>query len=343
VVRDFAGEEIASQMVGLRLSLVPQTPDGSAIYSEDHSVQTNEFGLVTVIVGGGQPVLGSFAAIDWSGGVFFLRTELDAEGGTDYVLIGSTQLMSVPFALYAQQSANGGQQGPEGPMGPQGEPGPAGPQGPPGENGEPGVGISGVTDNNNGTFTFQFTDGTTFTTSDLTGPPGGSDGSQGIFTVGGSTQFSPEFYFFSPLNSIHVITLNGGYGAFSPQSSLIEKAPYSIYRAYRPTQLISAHIYGLMTFSGDLEGCLPEDITFQLINQDGQPLSSSVTINAALPGPAYEEINLELTSNQVLAPGTFVFLRATMTLNSPPQFEIGVNCYDWGVGMVFDMELQTVD
>ena len=130
VIRDAAGNLVANEPVGVRVSILQYSPDGSAVYSETHNRATNANGLVTMEIGAGTVVSGSFSNIDWASGPYFLKIETDVNGGTNYTLAGTQQMLSVPYALYAATSGNG-----EGPQGPQGEIGPAGPQGPQGEQG----------------------------------------------------------------------------------------------------------------------------------------------------------------------------------------------------------------
>ena len=133
VIRDAAGNLVANEPVGVRISILQYTPDGSAVYSETHYRGTNANGLVTMEIGAGTVVSGSFSNIDWASGPYFLKIETDVNGSTNYTLAGTQQMLSVPYALYAAASGNG--EGPQGPAGPQGETGPAGPQGPQGERG----------------------------------------------------------------------------------------------------------------------------------------------------------------------------------------------------------------
>ena len=65
---------------------------------------TNENGLVTLEIGGGTPVIGTFAGIDWSTGVFFIKTEIDLSGGASYSIEGTSQLLSVPYALHSKNA-----------------------------------------------------------------------------------------------------------------------------------------------------------------------------------------------------------------------------------------------
>ena len=131
--------------VGVRITILQGGANGTMVYQETHTTVTNANGLMTLEIGGGTVVNGEFATIDWANGPFFLKTETDPDGGTNYTIEGTQQLLSVPYALYAATSGNGegpaGPQGEQGPAGPQGEQGPAGPQGdqgPAGPQGEQG-------------------------------------------------------------------------------------------------------------------------------------------------------------------------------------------------------------
>jgi hypothetical protein len=267
VVRDAGNTILNNQAVGLRLTIQQGAIGGTTVYAETFAPTTNAYGLVNLEIGNGTVVSGTFANIDWSAGPYFMETAVDVSGGTNYSVMGTSQLMSVPYALYAKTSGNG--QGPAGPQGiqgpagedgtngldgatgpqgaegldginglsayqvwiglgntgtetdfinsltgpqgaqgiqgiagingavgatgPQGIQGIDGPQGPAGNNGMNGAngldgnGITSTTDNGDGTFTFTYNDGSTFTTFDLTGPQGaiGAQGPQGIQGIDG--------------------------------------------------------------------------------------------------------------------------------------------------------------
>jgi len=133
VVRNAAGDLVKNTSVGMRTTIHKGADNGPEVYKEIYNPNpsTNANGLVTVQVGGGIAINGSIAAIDWSAGPYFIRTETDPSGGTNYTVSGASQLLSVPYALYAEKAASGTL----GPQGPQGPAGPAGPQGPKGDSG----------------------------------------------------------------------------------------------------------------------------------------------------------------------------------------------------------------
>ncbi len=99
VVRDNTGQPIANQSVGIRINIHKGSAGGAISYSETHSSVTNDFGLVNLQIGGGTPVSGTMGAVQWGSDEFHLEVELDAAGGTNYVSMGTTQLLSVPYAL----------------------------------------------------------------------------------------------------------------------------------------------------------------------------------------------------------------------------------------------------
>ncbi|MCE2840285.1 MAG: DUF1566 domain-containing protein [Bacteroidetes bacterium] len=127
VVRDTSGQLVTNQSVGMRLSL-QRGPHLANLYTETHQLTTNSNGLLTCIIGSGQPTLGMMDTIDWSEGMVYVKTEIDMSGGSNYSLVSTRELLSVPYALYSLNSGSS-TPGPVGPMGPQGVPGPQGPSG----------------------------------------------------------------------------------------------------------------------------------------------------------------------------------------------------------------------
>jgi trimeric autotransporter adhesin len=138
VARNSNGLPIASADVGLRIGVRDLTATGSLVYRETHVAATNEFGVFTISVGGGTVVSGNFSTIAWGGGAKYIEVEADFTGGTAYVSMGTSQLLSVPYALYSENGTPGppGQQGPVGLTGPTGATGSQGPAGQAGTNGK---------------------------------------------------------------------------------------------------------------------------------------------------------------------------------------------------------------
>jgi predicted aspartyl protease len=101
VIRDASNVLISNQAVGTQISILQGTTTGTAVYVETQIPTTNANGLVSLAIGNGTVVSGDFAAIDWSNGPFFIHTETDPTGGTSYTIAGTSQLLSVPYALHA--------------------------------------------------------------------------------------------------------------------------------------------------------------------------------------------------------------------------------------------------
>jgi Chaperone of endosialidase len=104
IARDAGGNVLPNRMIGVELSVLDGGPTGTVVYQETFTDTTNAFGLFSMQVGGGTVVSGSFAAINWATGNKYLQTAIDLTGGTNYTLSGTTQLLSVPYALYAQRA-----------------------------------------------------------------------------------------------------------------------------------------------------------------------------------------------------------------------------------------------
>ena len=107
VVRNASNALVANAQVGVRVNILQGSTTGNAVYSESHVVTTNANGLVTVNIGGGSVLHGSFVGINWADGPYFLKTDIDPNGGNDYSITSTQQLLSVPYALYATEAANG--------------------------------------------------------------------------------------------------------------------------------------------------------------------------------------------------------------------------------------------
>jgi hypothetical protein len=108
IVRNAAGTPLENQTISMLLTIRSGAPNGPAAYSERHTASTNEFGLVNLVIGQGSPLPGmDFATINWGGGSKFLTVSIETSPNV-FDELGSSQLLSVPYALYAQNAANGG-------------------------------------------------------------------------------------------------------------------------------------------------------------------------------------------------------------------------------------------
>ena len=145
VARSSTGAVLQNQHVNIRFSLHDGSPTANIAYQETDTATTNQFGLFTAFIGSGSVTMGTFSGITWATGNKYLEVALDATGGNNFIGMGTTQLLSVPYALYAQTSGNGGT-GATGPAGVNGTNGVTGATGATGNNGAPGNnGINGIT------------------------------------------------------------------------------------------------------------------------------------------------------------------------------------------------------
>jgi hypothetical protein len=135
VIRNNANALITNTAVGMQISILQGSAIGTAVYVETQTPTTNANGLVSIEIGSVTPVTGTFAGINWANGPYFIKTETDPSGGTSYTITGTSQLLSVPYALYAESSGSSI----PGPQGPIGLTGPAGPTGATGLTGPAGI------------------------------------------------------------------------------------------------------------------------------------------------------------------------------------------------------------
>jgi len=102
VIRNSSNSLITSTTVGMQISILQGSSTGTAVYIETQTPTSNTNGLVTIEIGAGTVVSGSFATIDWTNGQYFIKTQTDPTGGTSYTITGTSQLLSVPYALHAK-------------------------------------------------------------------------------------------------------------------------------------------------------------------------------------------------------------------------------------------------
>jgi len=194
VARNSAGAILQNRNVSIRFTITNDN-GGPILYQETQSASTNQFGLFTLNVGNGTPVSGTFSSITWAAITPWLQVEMDPSGGTAYVHMGTSPLLSVPYALYAAS----GNQGPAGSQGIQGETGATGLQGIQGETGATGPqGSTGAT----GATGPQGTQGETGAT--------GPQGTQGLLPNGSAAGNTPYWNGTSWIVNSSNIYNNGG-------------------------------------------------------------------------------------------------------------------------------------
>jgi len=104
VVRDASDKLVTNIAVGMQISILQGSTTGTSVYVETQTPNTNANGLVSIEIGDGTLVSGDFTTINWANGPYFIKTETDPAGGTNYTISGISQLLSVPYALHAKTS-----------------------------------------------------------------------------------------------------------------------------------------------------------------------------------------------------------------------------------------------
>ena len=139
VIRNAENQLIKNQEIGMQISILQGSASGASVYIETQTPTTNANGLVSIEIGAGTVVNGNFSVINWANGPYFIETKTATTPPlTNYTIIATSQLLSVPYALYAEKAGSGatgptgatGEVGPTGPTGPTGEVGPTGATGP---------------------------------------------------------------------------------------------------------------------------------------------------------------------------------------------------------------------
>jgi len=102
VIRNSSGQLVSGQAVGMQISILQGSASGTSVYVETQIPTTNVNGLVSLEIGAGTIESGNFATIDWANGPYFIKTETDIAGGSNYTISGTSQLLSVPYALHAK-------------------------------------------------------------------------------------------------------------------------------------------------------------------------------------------------------------------------------------------------
>jgi hypothetical protein len=143
VIRNSNNIILASKSIGLRVAILKGGDVQEKVYEESQNPVTNINGLMSLQIGTGKVLFGDISTINWASGSYFIKTEIDPEGGANYIISGLTELTSVPFALFAATSGSGNYiTGPKGDMGPVGLTGATGLQGDLGAQG--GIGLTGA-------------------------------------------------------------------------------------------------------------------------------------------------------------------------------------------------------
>ena len=108
VIRNTNNTLVTSKVIGMRISILKGSSVGTEVYAETQTstIATNANGLVSIEIGTGTPVTGTFVGIKWAEGPYFIKTETDPTGGTNYTIVGTSELLSIPYALHAKTAEN---------------------------------------------------------------------------------------------------------------------------------------------------------------------------------------------------------------------------------------------
>jgi uncharacterized protein (TIGR02145 family) len=106
VIRNSSNALLVNTAVGIKISVLQGSESGTAVYVETQTATTNANGLVSIQIGTGTATTGTFAGINWSAGPYFIKTETDPAGGTNYTITGTQEMLSVPYAMYAAKSGD---------------------------------------------------------------------------------------------------------------------------------------------------------------------------------------------------------------------------------------------
>ena len=106
VLRNSSNELLANKTVGMKISIIYNTPTGTIVYTETQTPTTNDNGLISIAIGTGTIIEGSFSHIEWTQGPHFIKTEIDPAGGTSYSITSTSELLSVPYAITAMYAKN---------------------------------------------------------------------------------------------------------------------------------------------------------------------------------------------------------------------------------------------
>lgn len=108
IIRNGSGQLLSNQGIAIKVSILQGSPAGAEVYSERLTGNTNANGLISLEIGTGTVLSGTFATINWPSGNYYLKTETDPAGGNNYTIAGTSQLLSVPYAMYAKSAGGGG-------------------------------------------------------------------------------------------------------------------------------------------------------------------------------------------------------------------------------------------
>jgi Collagen triple helix repeat (20 copies) len=358
VIRDASNTLVVNAGVGMQVSILQGSPTGTAVFVETHTGTTNANGLFSVEIGNGTLVSGSFASINWASGPYFIKTETDPTGGSNYTITGTSQLMSVPYALYAETSGGSGIPGPTGPQGPTGVAGTNGLNGATGATGPQGpTGVAGT----NGTNGLNGATG-------ATGPqgPNGVAGTNGTNGLNGATGPTGLMGPTGVAGTNGTNGLNGATGATGPTGANGLNSGYLLAMGYSSTDLVKNSTYVTGYFYNSVAITLFNDRPSRraIIPASGNVKSVQLmsSVSGTLPSSDIFSITIHnltqgtqsnITGNYSLSSGNlsgvsrldnFVLINP-LSVNSGDQIQIRISTPNWttepiGVTQLFNVYVE---
>ena len=108
VARDAQGRVIAEKTIGIQVEILKGSTTGTVVFSEIHSPTSSQTGTVNLLIGQGTRKIGTFSSVDWGADTYYLQLSMDLSGGSNYEKVSTTQMLPVPYALYARYAERAG-------------------------------------------------------------------------------------------------------------------------------------------------------------------------------------------------------------------------------------------
>ena len=108
VARDAQGKVVAQKAIGIQVEILKGSTTGAVVFSETHSPTSSQTGTVNLLIGQGTRKIGTFSSVDWGADTYYLQLSMDLSGGSNYEKVSTTQMLSVPYALYARYAERAG-------------------------------------------------------------------------------------------------------------------------------------------------------------------------------------------------------------------------------------------
>lgn len=108
VARDAQGKVVAQKAIGIQVEILKGSTIGTVVFSETHFPTSSKTGTVNLLIGQGTRKTGTFSSVDWGADTYYLQLSMDLSGGSNYEKVSTTQMLPVPYALYARYAERAG-------------------------------------------------------------------------------------------------------------------------------------------------------------------------------------------------------------------------------------------